>query len=217
MAMDHGDPLAAVPGPRTGPVVVDPIWHVRADQLVSRLQTLGCGRKAPAAGQIFPDFVLPDWRGRLTSLADMCRDGPVVLSFHRGLWCPWCRAELDSWQDAWPDLRQSGCRLVVVTPETGALAAAMAARVGEAAHVLCDVDFGVSTALGLTYFMGHDLMRAYTEDGLDLVLHYGAASGILPIPATFVIEVGRRVRFAHVDIDFRRRADPAAVLAALRL
>ncbi|MEI6419104.1 MAG: peroxiredoxin-like family protein [Sphingomonadales bacterium] len=171
---------------------------------------------APVAGQQFPDFALPDWQGRLTSLSELCREGPVVLSFHRGLWCPWSQAELDSWQSAVPELRLAGCRLVVVTPETGTHAAAMAARAGFAAHVLCDVDFGASAALGLAFYMGQELIDAFASGGLDLAAHYGAVSGILPIPATFVVEVGRRVRFAHADVDFRHRADPAAVLASLR-
>jgi peroxiredoxin len=146
----------------------------------------------------------------------LCREGPVVLSVHRGLWCPWCRAELDSWDAARPQLRQAGCRLVVVTPETGPHATAMAQWIGNQGTVLCDVDFGATAALGLAFFMGLDLMAEYASAGLDLEDHYGAASGILPIPATFVIEVGRRTRFAHVDVDFRRRPDPAAVLASLR-
>jgi peroxiredoxin len=214
--MRRVDHLKQVPGRPAGPVV-DPIWHARADRLVARLAALRQGRKAPVAGQIFPDFALPDWQGRLASLARLCRDGPVVLSFHRGLWCPWCRAELDSWHAAQPQLQAAGGRLVLVTPETGAHAAAMAARLEQRADVLCDVDAGASVAMGLAFFMGAELIRDYADAGLDLAAHYGAVSGILPIPATYVIEVGRRVRFAHVDIDFRRRADPDAVLASLRL
>ncbi len=207
----------AEPLPPHGGPVVDPVWHERADRLMARLAGLGTGRLAPAAGQRFPDLALPDAGGRLTSLAELCRDGPIVLSFHRGLWCPWCRAEVESWHMALPELRAAGCRLVLVTPETGGRALAMARQAGPDAHVLCDVDFGASAALGLAFFMGAELVEAYRAAGLDLAEHYGAASGILPIPATFVIEVGRRVRFAHVEIDFRRRADPADVLASLRL
>jgi peroxiredoxin len=213
--MTSADQHAAMPAPRPGPVV-DPVWHARADRLIARLRPLGCGRMAPRAGQLFPDLVLPDWQGRLTSLSALCHDGPIVLSFHRGLWCPWCVEELASWRAAQPALQQAGCRLVAVTPETGGRAAAMAQLTGGEAQVLCDVDFGASTALDLAYHLGGDLMREFADAGLDLAAHYGAASGILPIPATFVIEVGLRVRFAHVDVDYRRRADPAAVLASLR-
>ncbi|WP_164157511.1 peroxiredoxin-like family protein [Sandarakinorhabdus rubra] len=219
--MNLRDPSSRLPG-RQSPVPwptaepVDPVWHARADRLVARLRRVGAGRLAPVAGQQFPDLVLPDATGRLTSLSELCRDGPIVLSVHRGLWCPWCRAELESWQAALPLLAESGCRLVVVTPETNGRAAAMAALVGRQAQVLCDVDFGASAALGLAHFLGVDLVAEYARDGLDLAEHYGAASGVLPIPATFVIEVGMRVRFAHVDVDFRRRADPAQVIASLR-
>lgn len=200
---------------RPGPAV-DPVWHERADRLVFRLASLGCGLTAPAAGQTFPDIALPDWRGRLTSLSTLVADGPVVLSFHRGLWCPWCRAELDCWETARPQLQQLGGRLVVVTPEVAGHAAAMARRVGEQASVLCDVDFGASAGLGLAVFVGRDLVTEYAAAGLDLAHHHGAAGGMVPIPATFVIGVGRRVRFAHVDVDFRRRAQPELVLASLR-
>jgi peroxiredoxin len=216
MNMGSIDPHQIASRPISGPVV-EPVWHERADQLVARLNTLGCGRLAPQAGQIFPNIVLPDWQGRMISLSQLCQEGPIVLKFLRGLWCPWCQDEVDNWQAAQPELREAGCRLVLVTPETGAQAAAMAERAGPLANVLCDVDFGASVALGLAYFMGKDLIKAFADAGLDLAEHYGAASGILPITATFVIEVGLRVRFAHVDVDFRRRADQAALLASLRL
>lgn len=209
--MESVHPQPQRPGP-----TVDPVWHVRADALVQRLTALGSGRLAPRAGQLFPDLALPDAAGRLTRLSALCKDGPILLSFHRGLWCPWCQAELENWRLIQPELRAAGCRVVLVTPEVGGRAAAMAALVGREAQLLCDVDFGASAALGLAFFVGQELMTEFARAGLDLAAHYGAASGILPIPATFVIEVGMRVRFAHVDVDFRHRADPAAVLAALR-
>jgi peroxiredoxin len=209
--MESVHPQPQRPGP-----TVDPVWHVRADALVQRLTDLRSGRLAPRAGQIFPDLALPDAAGRLTRLSALCLDGPILLSFHRGLWCPWCQAELASWRQIQPELRGAGCRVVLVTPEVGGRAAAMAALAGPGAQLLCDVDFGASAALGLAFFVGNDLLAEYGRAGLDLAQLYGAASGILPIPATFVIEVGMRVRFAHVDVDFRNRADPADVLAALR-
>jgi peroxiredoxin len=194
---------------------VEPHWHRAADLLVATLAGLGAGACAPAVGDPFPDLALPDARGRLVRLAALLGDGPVVLSFHRGLWCPWCVAELDSWRAARPALDTAGARLVAVTPELGGRAADMAALLGEGGAVLCDVDFGATLALGLGFFIGADLIARYRAAGMDLDALYGAASGILPIPATFVIGSDGTVRFAHVDRDFRRRADPADVLASI--
>ncbi|QHL91241.1 redoxin domain-containing protein [Sphingomonas changnyeongensis] len=190
-------------------------WHRAADRLVATLAALDAGASAPAVGDVFPDLALPDARGRLVGLASLLDRGPVVLSFHRGLWCPWCVGEIESWRGARPALDAAGARLVAVTPELGGRAADMAALLGPAGQVLCDVDFGATLSLGLGFFVGADLIARYQAAGMDLDALYGAASGILPIPATFVIGRDRIVRFAHVDRDFRHRADPADVLSSI--
>ena len=40
-----------------------------------------------------PDFLLPDADGRLHSSEQLRRSGPLVLSFFRGGWCPFCTAD----------------------------------------------------------------------------------------------------------------------------
>ena len=40
--------------------------------------------------------------------------------------------------------------------------------------------------------------------------------GFIPLPATYVVDRAGIVRYAFVDIDFTRRAEPAAVVAALK-
>jgi len=135
-----------------------------------------------------------------------------VLSFNRGGWCPYCSHELRAWCEHTPALRAAGAGLTVVTPEVGGRAALLAHLVGPDADLLCDVDHGVALASGLAFYMGSDLLSSYAEWGLDLADTYGSASGFLPVPATFVIDAGGIVRFAHVDPDFRVRAEPEEVI-----
>lgn len=183
------------------------------DALVARLVALGAGRRAPRAGQRFPDFALPDAQGRYHRLADLLGGGPLVISVHRGLWCPWCRVESAGWGDAAAALAAAGGRLVTISAEVDGGAAALAARA--AGLGLCDVDLGLCLALGLVVAIPAELAEAYRAGGDDLARLLGGSGRLLPIPATFLLDGAGIVRFASVDPDFRRRAEPAAVLAAM--
>lgn len=184
------------------------------EALVAGLVKAGAGRRAPRVGQRFPGFALPDAQGRFHTLAGLLAEGrPLVISFHRGLWCPWCRVESAGWGDAAADLAAAGARMVTISAEVGGGAAALAARAG--ALALVDVDLGLCLALGLVISIPAALADRYRAGGDDLAALLGGSGRLLPIPATFLVDADGVVRFAFVDPDFRRRAEPAAVLAAL--
>lgn len=190
-------------------------WTAVTDTLMADLAALGFGAAVPRRGTLFPPFALPDGAGHLRCLADLHAGRPLVLSFHRGLWCPYCREELDSWRETMPVLAARQVGFAAVTPETGGRAARLAEMLGSGATVLCDVDLGLTLASGLAFFVGAGFLRRYAEAGLDLAALYGAASGILPVPATFVVGADGRVRYVFADPDFRNRVDPRDVLACL--
>jgi peroxiredoxin len=192
-----------------------PHWEDAYNAFVDGLVAAGAGAGAPRAGERMPDFALPDSTGRWTRLADLLEGGPLVLSFQRGGWCPWCSVEMAAWAEAAPRLYAEGGRLALVTPETGGRATLLSERVGTGATLLCDVDHGVAMALGLTVPLPETIARRYRAGGLDLDQLTGGAGGFVPIPATFAIGPDGIVRHAFVNPDFRERADPEAVLAAL--
>ena len=51
--------------------------------------------------------------------------------------------------------------------------------------------------------------------GIDLAERHGNEGGFIPLPATFVVDRAGIVRYAFVNIDFTRRAEPSAIVAAL--
>ena len=183
------------------------------DALVAKLVKAGAGRRAPRVGQRFAGFALPDAQGRFHTLAQLLGEGqPLVISFHRGLWCPWCRVESAGWGDAAHELAAAGARLVTISAEVDGGAAALGQRAGGLA--LVDVDLGLCLALGLVISIPAALADAYREGGDDLAALLGGSGRLLPIPATFLLDGKGIVRFAFVDPDFRQRAEPAVVLAA---
>jgi peroxiredoxin len=190
------------------------------DEIVIGLRTAGIGSAAPAIGDAFPDFSLPNAQGGYSRLGDTLASGPVVINFSRGRWCPYCVHEIAAWADTLPALAEAGVRFIEITGETGGAARAIAATLGSSEHVasadvLCDVDHGLALALGLAFFAGEPLLDFYRERGLDFHALYGSESGFLPVPATFGIGRDGIVKFAFVDVDFRNRAEPDDVLAAL--
>ncbi|WP_017669358.1 redoxin domain-containing protein [Sandarakinorhabdus sp. AAP62] len=190
--------------------------HLAADYdgLVAKLAALGAGRRAPQVGQHFPGFALPDAAGRFHTLAELLAPGtPLVISFHRGLWCPWCRVESAAWGDAAEALAAAGSRLITISAELAGQGTALATRAGGLG--LVDVDLGLCLALGLVISIPAELAATYREGGDDLAALFGGSGRLLPIPATYLLDGGGVVRFAFVDPDFRRRAEPAAVIAAL--
>ncbi len=190
-------------------------WLASYDALIDRLRRSGATNGAPAVGDVVPDFVLPDADGKLRRLGDLVADGPTVLSFNRGSWCPYCQEEIGAWSGHLADLARLGGRLVIITPETGGLMRTLSNLAGTGAVVLCDLDLGLALRTGLAFPVGALVLNELSEDGLDLSDVNGTSNGFLPVPATFVLDSARKVHFAFVDPDFTQRAEPADVLAAV--
>ena len=190
-------------------------WDPTYVVFLERLQSLNIGATAPKVGDRFPDFALPNARGMRITLSDLIADGPLVLSFNRGGWCPYCRLELAAWAGRLEELAAIGGRFVAVTGELGGRAEEMRQALDLDCEILCDVDHGVALELGLAFYLGDQLRQMYLERGLDLSEVYGTDSWFLPIPATFVIDTAGIVRFVYADPDFRARAEPGDVLAVV--
>lgn len=190
-------------------------WEEPTNQLVAQLCKSKVGSHAPRLNDLFPDFVLPDTQGLHVRLADLIGSGPIVLSFLRGRWCPYCAQELKAWHDAMPRLEAEGGQFIAISAETGGLAESFRCEIAPGARMLCDVDHGLAMMLGLAFPIGDDLHRRYVEAGLDLATIFGNSGRILPITATYVIDAGGVVRYAFVDPDFRVRANPETVIAVV--
>jgi peroxiredoxin len=190
-------------------------WDAISDRLIARLRERNVGATAPKTNEPFPDFTLPNSKGVYVELQELLGRGPLVLSFMRGRWCPYCEKELLSWHDAIPQLESMGGHFVGVSAEVGGLAESFRCDIAPEADMLCDVDHGLAMALGLTFPVDEEFHQRYVDAGIDLAAIFGNAGRILPITATYVIDGDGIVRYAFDDPDFRVRADPAVVIAVV--
>lgn len=191
-----------------------------SDQITSLLASYPEAAAAAAGlavGDSAPPFTLPDPVGAPVSLDDLLADGPVVLSFYRGEWCPYCNLALRAWQDRLDELAALGGKFAAVTPQRPTDAMTLTEKHALGFPVLSDVDQAVIRAYRLRYDVPDGLRELYAGGfGIDLAALNGDGSWTLTIPATLVIGEDRIVRYAYVDVDYRNRAEPDDVLAAVR-
>jgi len=172
-------------------------------------QCLGVG--APA-----PDFSLPDATGALVTLSKLLAEGPVVLAFYRGGWCPYCNIELRSLQARLPEIAAAGGRLVAISPQTPDNSLTTAEKLDLSFPVLSDVGNVVARSYGLVFSLADDLRPVYGGWGLDLPAANGDDSFELPLPATFVLGADGTVAWRFADADYTKRGEPDEVIDALR-
>lgn len=164
-----------------------------------------------------PDFSLPNAFGQQVRLSDILAEGPVVLTFYRGGWCPYCNLQLRGLKETQPFFEQEGARLVAVTPQEPDKSREQVEKDGYPFEILSDLDDQVMAAYGLLFQVPADLSEVYKQRlSLDLAEYNGDGRYVLPVPATFVIDRSGVIRAAFVDVDYRKRVEPAAIVAALQ-
>jgi len=186
------------------------------DKATADLVASGLSKNALKAGDPAPDFTLNDAHGHPIQLQHLLQQGPVVVSFYRGGWCPYCNIELRGLQRALPEMKRLGASLVAISPEVPDRTLSTEEKNNLTYPVLSDTGNKVAKSFGIAFTLPDDLLALYKrfKHGLDDVNgEHGAAQ--LPIPATFVIDQNGIVRLAFVVEDYYQRLDPDAVLEAL--
>ena len=181
------------------------------------LRATGIESRALQAGAWAPDLTLPDALNQSTSLSTLWQRGPLVLIFYRGGWCPYCNLELRAWQQQLSALAALGAQLVAVSPQTPDNSLTTAEKNELAFPVLSDSALQAATAFGVAFEMPQPLIDLYSSVGNDLPVLNGNGRWVLPLPATYVIGTDGRICYAHIESDYRERAEPLDVLEAVRL
>lgn len=212
MTLKHDiDAFVAQTASRMPPELLAQLQHS-----IEAVKQSGIEQQALRAGDFAPAFTLPNAHGAPVALADIVRRGPVILTFYRGVWCPYCNLELKAYQQILGDIRTAGGDLVAVSPQTPDNSIATIANNALAFEVLSDHGNAVAAAFGLAYPIPAAVKRITAMFGADIEAINSADDSRLPISATYVIAEDRRIVLASVDADFRARLEPAEALAAVR-
>jgi peroxiredoxin len=186
------------------------------DELVERLDALDRGKVGPQLGEQMPEFSLPDQNGHLISLSSMLEKGPAVISFNRGHWCPYCKLDLRSLAAIHLEIRRLGAQVVSIMPDGAQFTEGYVSTNKLPFPILTDVDLGYSLSLNLIFWTGDEIQRLYKEVGVELEKYHGNNAHFLPVAAKFIVAQDGRVKARQVNIEFRERMKPEAVVAVLR-
>jgi peroxiredoxin len=168
------------------------------------------------ANRTVPAFLLPDHRGWLVSSEELRSQGPYVLTFFHGSWCPSCIKSLRLFESEFDRIHELGADIVACSPETFGFPRKLKAESGFRFLVLSDVDCALSIDLGFAFAVPEEIRPPLMEIGVNLEERHGDPRWLLPIPLTMVVDRKGEVVKAFVDIGHEAGIDGiAAALSGL--
>ncbi|HKM72351.1 MAG TPA: peroxiredoxin-like family protein [Stellaceae bacterium] len=190
--------------------------RIACESLVDQLGRADAAGHALKVGDVMPSFLLPNAEGRLLFSDDLLRPGPLVVSFFRGNWCPYCSRTLEALEMALGAIEEVGGHLVALTPDTGSHFAETKRQHDLTYEILSDVDGAIGLQFGVLFRPADRYRALLVAAGIDLEQRHGNGGWFLPIPATFVVDQSGIVRYTFVNVDFTRRAEPNEIVDVLR-
>jgi peroxiredoxin len=187
----------------------------KMERATAELIASGQVQRAKRAGDIAPDFTLNDADGKAVSARELLDKGPLVISFYRGIWCPYCNADLQALEAAMPGIRARGASLVAISPQTAANSRRSQRENKLTFPILSDAKSEVAAAFGIRFALPDYLIEVYKSFKNDLPVINADPAWVLPMPARFVIGTDGVIAYAEVNPDYTRRPDPAVLLPVL--
>lgn len=185
--------------------------HRATDELIAS----GAANMALKAGESAPGFTLSDPEGKPVSSIALLQKGPLIVSFYRGVWCPYCNMELAALEATKPEFEKLGASLVAISPQIAPNSRKSARQNKLTFPILSDPNGEVAAAFGLRFKLPDYLIDLYKSRQIDLPAVNGDPSWTLPMPARFVIDCNGIIRYAEVNPDYTRRPDPSELLPVL--
>jgi peroxiredoxin len=193
------------------PSVIETMHRATAE-----LIAFGAAERALKVGDKAPAFTLKDPNGNDVSSAGLLAQGPLVVSFYRGVWCPYCNLDLQALEEALPEFERRGARLVAISPQTPVNSRKSVRQNALSFPILSDADNDVAATFGLRFELPDYLIELYKSAGkIDLPSFNGVPSWTLPMPARYVIAPGRTILYAEVNPDYTRRPEPEDMFPAI--
>jgi peroxiredoxin len=178
-------------------------------EATERLRSTGIEKNAPKAGDTFADLTVAGKK-----LSAWTKTAPVVLTFYRGGWCPYCVKQL---KEMSAELKLfAPAQLIAVSPETEKQVMLTKKKNALNITMTSDKNNELARSLGIAFKVEDAVVERYKGYGIDLTDSQGNSDNVLPIPATFVIGRDMKVAYAFVEVDYTQRAALQDVVKAVQ-
>ncbi len=169
-------------------------------------------------GATAPDFLLINAFGRKIKFSEQLEHGPVVLTFYRGAWCPFCNIELNVLQRSLPLFKKYNASLIAVTPQQPDKSKEQLEKTEYTFEVLSDLDDSVMKSYNLYFEVSQELHELYKNQfNFDITDYNGKNRLGLPVPGTFVIGQDGIIKAAYAKTDYKKRMEPEDIIKALKV
>ena len=198
--------------PYFAPAEIHPIMARATAELVAS----GQAKRALKAGDPAPEFTLTDPDGNPVSSVELLKRGPLVISFYRGVWCPYCNLELTALEEALPSFKAEGANLVAISPQNAVNSRKSVRNNKLNFPILSDTHNDVAAAFGIRFALPDYLIELYKSLKNDLPAFNEDDSWTLPMPARYVVGQDGTILYAEVNPDYTHRPEPQDMLPVLR-
>lgn len=193
------------------PEVVELLHRTTAELIAT-----GQAERSLKVGDVAPVFTLQNAEGELVSSASLLERGPLVVTFYRGVWCPYCNIDLKEIEAAADEIRASGASLVAISMQTAPSSLKSQHDNKLSFPILVDEGGKTADAFGIRFRFQDELIQAYKGFKIELPAFNGESSWTLPMPARYVIGQDGIIAYAEVSPDYTRRPDPSELMPTLR-
>lgn len=164
-------------------------------------------------GMSVPDFTVRDATGQQFHYKAGEQTKPVVLTFFRGGWCPYCNLHLSEMRNTEAKLKEMGFDIWFISMDKPELLLASLDDPNIGYTVYSDASLQASRAFGIAFQMSDEMVEKYKGYNIDLEEASGESHHVLPAPATFVIGSDGKINFTYVNPDYKVRLAPSVLIA----
>lgn len=173
------------------------------------------GPKGMPVNATAPVFSAKDQNGKNISLLEDLKNGPVVLLFYRGQWCPYCNKQLRGMEDSLKLIRARGATVIAVTPEKPENITKTIKKTNASFSIIYDDGLQIMKSYDVAYAIDEKGAAKYKSYGIDFDQANGTNGAHLPVPAVYIIGIDGKISYRYFDVDYTKRPSVAEILANL--
>jgi len=168
-------------------------------------------------GMKAPQFEIRDVTGKLISVDPEKLEKPVILTFFRGGWCPYCNMHLAELRHAEKELLAMGFDVWFLSTDKPEILYESLKEPDIKYTIYSDARLDAAKKFGVAFQVDKDTIQRYQGFGIDLKAASGEQHQALPAPATFLIGTDGIINFMYTNPDYKVRLHPDVLVAVAKV